>query len=476
VLRAALYARVSDDKGGQSRSVEEQNAAGRLAAAEHGWTLTEYAESGSASRYTTRVRPEWGRLQDDVRAGRLDVVCLWEPSRGGRELEAWAAFLNIARAAGCQVYVTSHHQLYDLHRARDWRSLAEDGVDSAYESDKTSLRVRRAYANAYAAGRPMGRAAYGYLRRYGPHREPEQYPDPETAPIVREIIGRIAASEAISAIVAHLFARGIVSPTGQPRWARNSVIRLVKDGLVYIAKRRGADGTLLDADWEPLVPSDVYWAAVRVLADPARKAQADRRGGVRPGAARWMCSYIARCACGAPLNVVSRKAGPVYRCSTSGAGCASAPVDWLDWLVSAAIVAWCSKPPIFAELTRVDDDGAASARGEAAAERERLAGLEAQCAAGEISGASFARMASLIEDRLAELEKAAESGTSPVLRQLLSGAESNNENRENIIRSCFETMSLSAKRRVISTLCEISLSPAGEFAADNPWRVSIRWR
>jgi site-specific DNA recombinase len=480
MLRAALYARVSDDKAGQSRSVAEQNAAGRLAAAEHGWTLTEYAESGSASRYTTRVRPEWARLQNDVRVGRYAAVILWEPSRGGRELEAWAAFLNVCRAVGCDVYITSHHQLYRLTRARDWRSLAEDGVDSAYESDKTSLRVRRAYASAATAGRPMGRAAYGYLRRYGPHREPEQYPDPETAPIVRELITRIAASEAISHLVADLYRRGIASPTAQPRWSRNSVIRLVKDGLVYISKRRSAaDGTLLDCNWEPLVDSETFWAARRVLADPARKRQADARGGIRPGAAKWLLSYSsATCGrCGAPLNVVSRKAGPVYRCSTSGTGCAGAPVEWLDALISAAIVRWASQPEVFAELTRSDSSDAASALGAAAEGRERLAGLEAQCAAGEISGPSFARMAALIEASIAEHEAAAaSSATSPALRALLSSAESDSDNRENIIGAMFSTMNLQARRKVISTLCDISLSPVGEFSADSPWRVRLQFR
>jgi site-specific DNA recombinase len=480
-LRAGLYSRVSADPGGRSQSVDQQAAAGRAAAAEHGWTLTEYSESGSASasRYATMVRPEWARLLADVKAGRLDLVSIWEPSRGGRELEAWAAFLNTARAAGCQVYVTSHHQLYDLSRARDWRSLAEDGIDSAYESEKTSLRVKRAYVAAYEDGRPMGRPAYGLARRYDQDTRAlvGQYPDPETAPIVADLITRIAASEAISHLVADLYDRGIVSPTGQPRWARNSVIRLVKDGLVYIGKRRGQDGSILDGSWEPLVPEDVYWAAVRVLADPARKAQADRRGGVRPGAARWLASYIATCGkCGAPLNVVSRKSGPVYRCSSSGAGCAGAPVDWLDALISAAIVAWCARPEIFAELTRSDSAESVSALGEAAAGRDRLAGLEAQCIAGEISGSSFARLAAGLESRIAELERSAsESGTSPVLRDLLKGAESP-EGRENIIGQMFSTMPLTAKRKVISTLCDIRLSPVGEFAADSPWRVRLSWR
>ena len=50
-----------------------------------------YADPGlSASRFATKDRPEYKRLLADVEAGKLDVVVLWESSRGGRELAAWA--------------------------------------------------------------------------------------------------------------------------------------------------------------------------------------------------------------------------------------------------------------------------------------------------------------------------------------------------------------------------------------------------
>jgi hypothetical protein len=81
----------------------------------------------------------------------MDVVVLWESSRGGRELEEWAAFLNACRRTGTGIYITTHGRLYDMANGRDWRSLAEDGVDSAYESEKTSVRIRR-----HVAAGPVG--------------------------------------------------------------------------------------------------------------------------------------------------------------------------------------------------------------------------------------------------------------------------------------------------------------------------------
>ena len=55
-----------------------------------------------------------------------------------------------------------------MANGRDWRNLAEDGVDSGYESEKTSIRVRRTVAAKMQAGEPFGHCPYGYEREYHP--------------------------------------------------------------------------------------------------------------------------------------------------------------------------------------------------------------------------------------------------------------------------------------------------------------------
>ena len=115
-------------------------------------------------------------------------------------------------------------------------------------------------------------------------------------------------------------------------------------------KRRHNGGELLDGNWPPLVDEGTYWSAVAVLRDPARRTNAGTRGGIRPGAARWLLSYIATCdECGAGLGVVTnrRRNGipePQYRCTHSQSTHCYAPVEWMDWLVGEAIVRWCAHP------------------------------------------------------------------------------------------------------------------------------------
>src|SRR5262249_19147180 len=158
----------------------------------------------------------WPKLLADLGAGQLDVLVLWESSRGDRTPQSWMALLSRCQERGVRIRVTSHERTYDMRIARDWKALAEDGIDSAYESEKTSVRLRRAVAAGAAAGRPHGKVIYGYERVYDPTTRElvEQREHPTRGPIAREIITRAAKGEAIGAIVKDLNSRGVPSPGG----------------------------------------------------------------------------------------------------------------------------------------------------------------------------------------------------------------------------------------------------------------------
>jgi site-specific DNA recombinase len=53
-------------------------------------------------------------------------------------METWGGFLKRCRKHGVLIHATCHDTTYDPRKPRDFRSLAEDGVDAMYESDKTS--------------------------------------------------------------------------------------------------------------------------------------------------------------------------------------------------------------------------------------------------------------------------------------------------------------------------------------------------
>src|SRR5262249_23732649 len=146
-VEAVIYARQSQDS---QRSTDEQAQAGRNRAELEGWRVFDlYRDGSSASRYATRERQERSRLLQDLERPSVAVLWLWESSRGDRKLASWSALLDKCRERNVRIYVESHGREYDMAKPRDWRTLAEDGVDSAYESEKVSARVKRAMqANA----------------------------------------------------------------------------------------------------------------------------------------------------------------------------------------------------------------------------------------------------------------------------------------------------------------------------------------
>ncbi len=78
-LVAALYARVSKDKRGDQRSVEDQDTENRDVAAGEGWAIGGvYCDNDkSASRFARGEREDWDRLLEDVAACRFHVVVMW---------------------------------------------------------------------------------------------------------------------------------------------------------------------------------------------------------------------------------------------------------------------------------------------------------------------------------------------------------------------------------------------------------------
>lgn len=146
----------------------------------------------------------------------------------------------MCRRCGSLIHVTTHHRTYDMQRPCDWRTLADDGVDSAYEVEKTSHRIRRDIRANALEGRPHGKVLYGYRRVYDSRtgRLTAQVVDqsPQIAissvcvgggtilavssytkgGVVDEAATRYASGESQRSIVSDFNSRGIPAPEGGP--------------------------------------------------------------------------------------------------------------------------------------------------------------------------------------------------------------------------------------------------------------------
>jgi DNA invertase Pin-like site-specific DNA recombinase len=450
-LRAGLIGRVSEDKSGRVRSVAEQQKVNREHCERNDWLeAAGYEDEGSASRFATKSRPDWLRLQGDIEAGHLDVIMMWDPSRGSRDTEDWFAFLRRCREHDVLIYVTTHSRSYDMSNARDWRTLAEDGIDSAYESEKKSRDVKRGLAANRHDGLPHGRAKFGYEHTYEgkPPKLTGQKPVPEKAAVAREIITRVSMSEPMSAILRDLTERKAPSP---PKgWNRHQILLLAKS-VTYIGKIRLETGELIDAKWPAIVDEDVFWAAQHVLTAPGRKT-------TRPGKAKYLLSYVMKCgACGEPVSVDPPRNRPKYtmawhryKCCQPKAGCASIYMAEADEYVTAEVKLRISQPDWYRHLIVGNDKEIVRARAEAARLRAELD----EWAASDISARAYAIREEKLLPLIESAERRAEQLVIPAaLRELASPyADTDAISPHADVSDRWDDMHIAARRDVIRLL------------------------
>jgi DNA invertase Pin-like site-specific DNA recombinase len=440
------------------KSTEQQGDENAAAAAVRGWTIAEtYRDDGlSASRYATRARDEYERLLADLEAGKIDVLILWESSRGSRQVSEWIKMLEIIEEHGVRIYVTNQDQIYDpRNRRNDRYTLIDQANKAEKDSGDTSDRIRRSGTASAAAGKPWGRTPFGYERIYDNETREliEQRPKPGEAAVVRHIFAELARGVSISAVTRQLNAGevldvGYVPPLQAPQWVP-PLVRAIALRETYRGMRTHY-GQITEGIWPPLVDDATFYAVKRILRDPKRKKT------INPGKARHLLSLIAECGeCGSPMAAYyggpSRRRAATYQCrgrnGLSSGGCTSINQDDLDAFVTKATFERLHET--WDAITSGEGSSDAeilAARAEIAALRARLDEHYDESAAGRLSARALARIEPQIEGEIAAAERRAETAaTAPVLRWLLTGSRDELRNR-------WEAAPASTRREVIKEL------------------------
>jgi site-specific DNA recombinase len=422
VSTASGYGRQSQ---GSDRSIDQQHDSYIARCASEGWDAGPWlSDRVSASRYATKMRDDWPLLMR--RLPDLDVVWLWESSRGSRLLSEWALFLEACQEYRVKIYIETHARLYDPRNGRDEKQLNEDGVDSVYESSKVSARVTRDNLDAAQNGKPHGWVAYGYKRLYegeGAKRKMTgQVPDPDAAPVVREIYARLRAGESLRRIANALNERGISSSRGG-RWDERKIRQLVLSPQYTAlrihapvaggvrARTIGNGVKLTEGDWERLVDRETFYRVHALLTDPARKT-------TKPGRARHLLSRIGRCGvCGGYLTCIDRKTRRrnstghmkntgqregCYQCADKG--CARIAEADLDRFATGVIIRWLSCPENYAAFTKNDSAELATVRADLAEQRAREDEIAAALRDGSLSVAVGSKASQGLEGTIRALE------------------------------------------------------------------------
>ena len=464
---AVVYGRSSS---ASEKSINDQIAENRTACVENGWTVAhELSDPVSASRYGTKIRENWQRILELLAT--VDVIVLWEPSRGDRTLSTWAAFLDACREHGVRIHAVSHHRTYDPRVARDYRTLAEDGVDATYESDRLRERVVRGMRAAEAAGLPSGKRDYGYQRVYemrnGKMRPVRAVEHPDEGPVIRRIFADIASGVTMYRIAQRLDEEGVPTMRGARTWKPGVILGMAKNAIYRPHPDDPTRGCLVRngkasvGTWPPLVNEETWQAVQAILGTNAKETRA-RRKASPPGAIKYLLSasqQLLTCAvCHGDIVGSSAAARPnsIYTCRLGHTG---APMEYADEHVTDLVVDKLSEPNA-RRLWVTDDAATKAARKELAELQSKLDEALALYEADEISGKAYSvkekKLSPLIEDAR---RRAQPTGAPVAMLKLIDAAELGEEH----VRPTWNALEIVAKREVVAAVfSKLELLPVGD--------------
>jgi DNA invertase Pin-like site-specific DNA recombinase len=277
-MRAVIYPRVSSLIQADRHTIASQLHDLPRYVGERGWHLARpvgaYVDDGlSAKTGTLKKRAGFQKLLGDLaqRPCPFDVLVVVDLKRITRT-ESWrerGEILGAIQDAGVKIAVASTGQLIDLNSSEGDLLALFGSYEAAADNRSRRESTMRGKLAAIREGRkPAGPTPFGLLYS----RETRQWShDPDLAPIVQEIFGRIIAGETCHDIAEDLKARKVLrvrpSKSGRRKpgkWIRERVWQIARNP-VYRGEWTADKARGLTVAVPPIVTPKVWWAADRAL-------------------------------------------------------------------------------------------------------------------------------------------------------------------------------------------------------------------
>ena len=284
--KAAIYARISQDREGAGVGVQRQIDECRELADRLGLDVVAVRSDNDLSAFTGKPRPGYAELLSDITSGRVGVVLAWHTDRLHRSPRELEEYITACAARGVTTQ-TVQAGLLDLSTPSGRMTARIIGAVARQESEHKGERVRAARRQRVVAGgfgggpRPFGFEADGVTVKAD-----------EAAEIVKAT-DAILAGAGLRSVVLDLNRRKVSTSLGAEKWQARTIkdilLRPRNAGLnVYRGEIVGR------GEWDPIVPN--------------------RSGG------RWSrCSPIRRAGPARPSSGTSVGSAPACTC----AGCAA---------------------------------------------------------------------------------------------------------------------------------------------------------
>lgn len=480
------YCRISRDKRGTAEGVETQHHENVNAAEELNETINETFVDNDLSAYSGAERPDYQRLIESIKAGRVRLLIIRHADRLHRDTGEVLAFIKVARAAGIKIFSSMKGGFYNLDKASGRHDLIRDTNDAEHESAHRGERVadarkRQARNGEWKGGtRPYG---WGLLttepqyrndqRRGKVMREPCGISDdgkpvwldmtkhnPQEADEIRHWASEIADKIEMRALLRDLAARGVQTVSqkeGRTDRQRNG--RQTKHGgwdsrtiaQILLSPRTVGhavyNGEIVARNmFPPIITEDQQNTLRTILSDPRRRTS--------PGnAPKWLGSLIYRCGIcddGTTMTVRKKYREMVYACRAHGH--CTRPAEMLDEHVADVIVARLSRPDVADLIPRADVDVDVSGL------RDELVSLDARkqdaatmWARAVIDTEQLETITATVDQRIAEVR--AELDRATVHSPLSPFAYSENA------RTVWDGLSLARRREILRELATFTVAP-----------------
>jgi site-specific DNA recombinase len=342
VQAAAIYIRISSDRGGTRAGVRRQLEDCRAWAERNGAVVAEVYEDNDASAYRGKARPSYRRMCEDIKDGTRDGVIVWHNDRLHRNTRELEDFIDVVEAAGVAVATVTSGD-YDLTTTTG-RAMARIACALArLESEDKSRRIKRQAHQAAREGKRSG----GGTRAYG-YQPGHRKVVPAEAAVVKEAARRILAGEPLRSVTRDLNDRGVPTVSGRP-WTSTVLRRMLTSGRIS-GQREHLGQIVAKGDWPPIVTPAQTARLRSILLDPDRRTNRTPR--------RYPLTGLVHCGgCGARLVARPRGDGERrYLCAKgpgfSGCGGTAILAEPLESFVAEAVLHRLDSPRLQRAVAR----------------------------------------------------------------------------------------------------------------------------
>jgi site-specific DNA recombinase len=307
---AGIYTRISEDTEGESLGVERQHEDALTILDENGIdAATElYTDNNrSASSYARKNRPEFDRMLDDARAGKLDGIVVYDLDRLTRVPRVGEDIIDLAEG----MTVLDGTGVFDLTTPEGRHRFRNAINNAALESDKTSKRLKRQKLQLADKGKRSGGARpFGYDLVPKDERKAKGYDGPvmtireSEAELVRKAARDILAGGSLTGVAREWNRLDVPRPQGGKAWSVQNVRAvLVNPDKAGLRAHRGE--VVGDASWPAIIDRDTHDLLV---------AQLTRRRGQVPSRPTLLAGLVFCDRCKGLMTRDKDKGVPVFRC------------------------------------------------------------------------------------------------------------------------------------------------------------------